>query len=173
MWALYTDYRYHWTPRTVGFSLMMAGVMSGLFQALAVKRLVPRLGETRSVLIGFTVAALAYIGYGLAPHGWMIFAIIGVACFAGLSGPALQSYISRHVPPNEQGAVQGVLGGLQSLASIPGALIATWSFGWAISPESPVHLPGLPLFGAAAFYIIALLLTWRSFRKDAAVAAKA
>jgi DHA1 family tetracycline resistance protein-like MFS transporter len=172
MWALYTEYRYDWTPRMVGFSLMLAGVMSGLFQALLVKRIVPRLGETRSVLSGFTIAALAYIAYGVATQGWMIFVIIVVACLGGLSGPALQSYISKHVPPNEQGAVQGVLGGLQSLASIPGALIATWSFGWAISPASPVHLPGLPLFEAAAFYLIALLLAWRSFRKDAAAAAK-
>ncbi len=173
MWALYTDYRYHWTPRTVGFSLMLAGILSGLFQGLLVKRIVPRIGEPRAVLIGLTVSVLTYTGYALAPHGWMIFALIVFGCVAGLSGPALQSYISKHVPPDEQGAVQGVLGGLQSLAAIPGALIATWSFGWAIAPASPVYVPGISFFEAAAFIALALWLAARSFRKDAAAAAKA
>ena len=35
-----------------------------------------------------------------------------------ISGPALQSYITKHVPPNEQGAVQGVYAGLASLAAV-------------------------------------------------------
>ncbi len=170
-WALYTDFRYGWSPRMVGFSLMMGGILSGLVQAMLVKRLVPQLGETRAVLIGFTIAILANTAYGLAPQGWMIFCIIGVAAFAGISGPALQSYISKHVPADQQGAVQGVLGGLQSLASIPGALIATWSFGWAIAPERSLHLPGLAFFEAALCVGCALLLARRSFRKDSAAPA--
>src|SRR5262249_44248047 len=66
MWALYTDYRYQWSPRMVGISLMCAGVLSGLFQALFVKRLVPRLGDTRAVLVGMIVSVITYTGYGLA-----------------------------------------------------------------------------------------------------------
>lgn len=168
MWALYTEYRYHWSTSMVGSSLTFAGTLSVLVQGLLVKRLVPRLGEPRAALTGLLTAALAYTAYGLASQGWMIFVIIVCACLAGLSGPALQTYISKHVPADEQGAVQGVLGGLQSLASIPGALIATVSFGWAIAPDSPVHLPGLPLFEAAALITLAAFLAWRSFRRDAA-----
>jgi DHA1 family tetracycline resistance protein-like MFS transporter len=165
-WALYTDYRYAWSPRMVGFSLMFAGVASGLFQAMLVKRIVPKLGETRAVVIGFAIMILAHVSYGLAPQGWMIFAIICFGAFAGMSGPALQSYISKHVPPDQQGAVQGLLGGLQSLGSIPGALIGTWSFGWAVSPASPIHLPGIAFFIAASFVGTSLLLAHRSFRRD-------
>lgn len=167
MWALYTDYRYHWSPQMVGFSLMFAGTLSGLFQALLVKRIVPKLGETRSVLIGLSISIFTYTAYGLATQGWMIFVIILLSSFVGVTGPALQSYVSKHVPPDEQGAVQGVLGGLQSLASIPGAFIATWSFGWAIAPSRSFHLPGISFFEAALFIAIALLLAWRSFRNDA------
>ena len=193
MWALYTAYRYHWESDQVGYSLMAAGVLSGVVQATLVKKIVPKLGEARAVLIGFTISALAYVGYGLAPYGWMIYAIMAAGCFAGISGPALQSYITKHVPPNEQGAAQGVLGGLQSLAGIPGPLIATWSFGWAISNDPDIHLPrwlsgfdgpvtwlvhhllpkhpGVAFFEAALFIVIAMLLAMRSFRKDASAAA--
>ncbi len=194
MWALYTAYRYHWESDQVGYSLMAAGVLSGLVQAVLVKKIVPKIGEVRAVLIGLTISVLAYIGYGLAPYGWLIYVIMTVGALAGISGPALQSYITKHVPPTEQGAAQGVLGGLQSLAGIPGPLIATWSFGWAISADPDIHLPkvlsmfdgavtwlvhhllpkhpGVAFFEAAAFILIAMLLVLRSFRKDAAGMAK-
>jgi DHA1 family tetracycline resistance protein-like MFS transporter len=172
-WALYTDYRYHWSPRMVGFSLMFAGLLAGVFQAVLVRRIVPKLGETRSVLTGLCISCLGYVAYGLATEGWMIFVVIVFVCMAGVAGPALQSYISRHVPANQQGAVQGVLGGLQSLGMIPGGLLATWSFGWAISPDRSFHLPGLAFFEAATFVFVSLLLVQRSFRRDAVAAAAA
>lgn len=169
-WALYTDYRYHWSPRMVGFSLMFAGVMSGLFQALGVKRIVPKLGDTRAVLLGLTISVLVNLAYGFATAGWMIFAIICIGVTAGMSGPALQSYISKHVPPDQQGAVQGVMGGLQSLGSIPGAVAGTWSFGWAVSPQRSLHVPGIAFFLSAGFVALSLVLAQRSFRRDAVAA---
>jgi len=168
LWALYTAYRFHWSPAEVGLSLMYTGILSGFVQAVLVKKIVPRLGDTRSVVVGLSVTALAYLGYGLAQHGWVIYVIMTFACFAGLSGPALQSYISKHVPANEQGAVQGVFAGLASLAGIPGPFIATWSFGWAIAPGSWLHLPGIAFFEAALLIALALWLALRSFRRDAA-----
>ncbi len=172
-WALYVDHRYHWNPLGVGLSLMFVGVLSGFVQAVLVKRLVPRLGETRSVVIGLGISAAAYVCYGLAPYGWVIYVIIVFASFAGISGPALQAYITKHVPPNEQGAVQGVYSGLASLAGIPGPFIATWSFGWSIAPGNTIHLPGLPFFEGACFTLIALVLAMRSFRRDAVTNAAA
>lgn len=168
LWALYTAYRFHWSPAEVGLSLMYTGILSGFVQAVLVKKIVPRLGDTRSVVVGLSVTALAYLGYGLAQHGWVIYVIMIFACFAGLSGPALQSYISKHVPANEQGAVQGVFAGLASLAGIPGPFIATWSFGWAIAPDSWLHLPGIAFFEASLLIALALWLALRSFRRDAA-----
>jgi DHA1 family tetracycline resistance protein-like MFS transporter len=108
----------------------------------------------------------AQISYGLATQPWMVYAIMTVGAFAGIATPALQAYITKHVPPNEQGAVQGVYGGLGSLAGIPAPIIATWSFGWAISPQSPAYVPGIAFFIAAAVIAVALVLTVRAFRQD-------
>jgi DHA1 family tetracycline resistance protein-like MFS transporter len=170
IWALYTGHRYQWGPDAVGLSLMFVGVLSGLVQAVLVKRIVPKLGETRAVLVGFSISIIANLSYGFASHGWMIYVIMAMGAFAGISGPALQSYITKHVPANEQGATQGALGSLQSLAGVVGPVVATWSFGWAIAPERAFYLPGIAFFMAATLIATALLLTWRSFRKDAAVA---
>lgn len=163
-WALYTDYRFGWSPLQIGLSLMFVGVTVALVQALIVKRLVPALGDTRAVIIGFSISIATQVGYGMAQHGWMIYAIICVGAFAGIAGPALQSYITRHVPTNEQGAVQGVFSGLQSLAAIPGPFIASHSFGWAIAQTGIWHLPGIAFYEAALLTLVALMLAVRSFR---------
>jgi DHA1 family tetracycline resistance protein-like MFS transporter len=168
-WALYTDYRYHWDPLQIGLSLMFVGVATGLVQALLVKKLVPKLGDTRAVVVGFCISIVAQVGYGLAPYGWMIYAIICVGCLAGISQPALQAYITKHVPPTEQGAVQGVFAGLASLAGIPGPFIASHSFGWAIAPGRTLHLPGIAFFEGALLMSVALALAVRSFRRTAAL----
>ena len=165
-WALYTEERYGWNPLQIGLSLMFVGVATGVVQATLVKKIVPKLGDTRAVIVGMGVSIVAYVGYGLASHGWALYAVICVGCFAGIAGPALQSYTTKHIPPNEQGAVQGIFAGLQSLASIPGPFIALYSFGWAIAPERRFHLPGIAFFEAALLTVLALVLAIRSFKRD-------
>ncbi len=89
------------------------------------------------------------------------------ALCAGIAGPALQAYVTKHVPANEQGAVQGVFAGLASLAGIPGPFIASHSFGWAIAPERAFPIPGIAFFEGALLSAVALFLAVRSFRRDA------
>ena len=165
-WALYTEERYGWNPLHIGLSLMFVGVATGVVQATLVKKIVPKLGDTRAVIVGMCISIVAFIGYGLASHGWALYAVICVGCFAGIAGPALQSYTTKHIPADEQGAVQGVFAGLQSLASIPGPFIALYSFGWAIAPERRFHLPGIAFFEAALLTAVALVLAIRSFKRD-------
>jgi DHA1 family tetracycline resistance protein-like MFS transporter len=166
IWVLYTSYRYGWTTVGTSASLAFVGVATALVQATVVKKVVPKLGDTRAVMLGLCISCVAQLGYGLATQGWMIYAIICVGCFAGISGPALQSYITKHVPPNEQGAVQGVFGSLQSLAGFVGPFIAAPSFGWAIAKERTTQIPGIAFFEAAVLVLLALALAMRSFSKD-------
>ncbi len=165
-WALYTAYRYHWSPEWVGLSLMASGVLSGLVQATLVRKAVPALGATRAVVLGLGLSACAQVGYGLATEGWMIFAIMAVGSLAGIAGPALQSYITQHVPPDEQGSVQGIYAGLASLAGIPAPFVATWLFGWGIDPARTTTLPGISFFAGAVVMAAALVLAVRTFRRD-------
>lgn len=168
-WVLCMGYRYHWSSSQVGLSLGLAGVMSALVQATLVRKVVPKVGDARAAVIGFTATIVALTLYGLATQGWMIYVIIPLGALGGLGGPALQSYITKHVPVNEQGGVQGVFGGLASLAGIPGPLIGTWSFGWAIAPETRWHIPGIAFFEGAVLVLLALVLAVRTFRRDAPV----
>lgn len=166
IWVLYTGYRYGWTTLQVGISLAVVGATSIIVQAGLVKPIIARIGEKRSFVLSGCVSILAMTGYGLSTAGWMIYVIMVAGSISGIGGPALQSYITRHVPPNEQGSLQGALSSLMSLAGIVGPPIAAWSFGWAINPDNRFHIPGLPFFESATLLAIALVLAVRSFRRD-------
>lgn len=165
-WVLYTSYRYGWNVRQTGLSLAVVGLMAAIVQGGLTRVIVPKLGEEKSVTIGLIIAALTYAGYGLAPAGWMVFVILVVGSLSGITGPAVQGLISRGVDANEQGAVQGALTSLASVAGIIGPPIATGLFGFFISAAAPVKMPGAAFFCSAVLVTIAMLLAQRSFQRQ-------
>lgn len=172
-WVLYTSYRYHWTPGQTGLSLAMVGLTSAIVQGGLTRAIIPRLGERRSVTVGLTISAMGLIAYGLATDGWMAYVVIAVASLSGISGPSVQGLISRSVGANEQGAVQGSLSSLSSVAGVLGPPLATGLFGYFISASAPVQLPGAAFFFSSALTITAMLLAVRSFRREPTVATAA
>ncbi len=168
-WVLYTGYRYEWTPKQIGLSLALVGLMGAIVQGGLARIIIPKLGERRSILIGLGNAAVFLAAYGLATQGWMIYVLLVVGSFGGIAMPALQGLVSRSVPLNEQGAVQGALGSLASLAGIIGPVLATALFGFFISDQAPVKLPGAAFFASSLLLFSALLLAARSFRRAATV----
>jgi DHA1 family tetracycline resistance protein-like MFS transporter len=163
-WVLYTGYRYGWTPKQVGLSLALVGVMAAVVQGGLARKIIPFFGERRAVVLGLTNATIFFTSYGLATQGWMIYVLIFIGSFGGIAMPALQALVSRSVPPNEQGAIQGALSSLGSLAGIVGPLLATGLFGYFISDKSPAIIPGAAFFASASLAFIALILAIRTFR---------
>jgi MFS transporter, DHA1 family, tetracycline resistance protein len=164
-WVLYTDFRYGWDVTQVGISLAIVGVTSAVVQGGLVRVIVPRLGERRSVLIGISVSMVAFLLYGLATQGWMLYAILIGASIGGIAGPALQGLISQGVPANEQGAVQGSLSSLGSLTGVIAPLLGTYLFGFFTGPQAPAQVPGAAFFAASFFTAIGLMLAIRTFGK--------
>jgi DHA1 family tetracycline resistance protein-like MFS transporter len=165
VWVLYTSYRYQWTVGQTGLSLAIVGLMAAIVQGGLTRVVVRRLGEQRSALLGLAVAALSYAGYGLAPRGWMIYAILVVGSLGGITGPAVQGLISRGAGADEQGGIQGSLTSLASVAGIIGPPIAAHLFGFFISSDAPIYLPGAAFFFSAALVAGAMVLAIRSFRR--------
>lgn len=168
-WVLYTSYRYEWTPKEVGLSLALVGLMAAIVQGGLARKIIPKLGERRSIIVGLTNATVFLALYGLAPQGWMIYALVVIGSFGGIAMPALQGLVSRCVPLNEQGAVQGALASLGSLAGILGPLLATGLFGYFISDKAPAHLPGAAFFASSLLVFLGLLLALRVFKKTTPV----
>lgn len=165
IWVLYTEHRFHWDIRMAGYSLGAVGVMAAIVQGGLVRRIVPALGERRAIVVGVSVATLTYVLFGLAPAGWMAFAIIAVAALGNIAAPAAQGILSKAVPPNEQGMLMGGLSSLNSLTMVVGPLVSTSLFRFFISPKAPLYLPGASFFGSALMAITGLVLALRTFAR--------
>jgi len=63
--------------------------------------------------------------FAFTHKGWMMFVFLIPYSLGGICGPALQSIISKNVPSNEQGELQGALASLVSTTSIIGPPIMT------------------------------------------------
>lgn len=163
-WVLYTSYRYHWTVGQTGISLAIVGLMAAIVQGGLVRIIVPKLGERKAATLGLSIAALSYVGYGLATDGRMVYVTLVLGSLGGITGPAVQALISRSVGANEQGGVLGSLTSLASVAGILGPPIATGLFGHFIGASAPVQLPGAAFFFSSVLTIGALILALRSFR---------
>lgn len=166
-WALYTAHRYGWTPRQVGLSLFIVGLSAAVMQGGLARRLVPRLGEPRALVLGLIVGVLAYVGYGLAPQGWMIYAIVAMASVGAIAQPAAQSLVTRSVRADEQGEIQGALTSLSSVAAILGPLVGAPLFSYFASPRAPIYLPGASFLASALLSFCGLLVAVAVLKKHA------
>jgi DHA1 family tetracycline resistance protein-like MFS transporter len=172
IWVLYTGYRYQWSTREVGLSLTFIGVMAVVVQGGLVRRIISWTGERRGLVLGLLVSGTVLVGYGSATQGWMVYCLVLFGCWGGIAGPSAQSLITKHVPANEQGALQGSLIGLTSLGAIFAPVFATWSFGKCIADGARWHIPGIAFYEASALVVVALVLAWRSFVLDDRLAAR-
>ena len=172
-WVLYTGYRFHWGTFLNGLSLAMVGVMFIVGQGVMPRVLIPKIGEARAVVLGLSVSVILPTLYGLVPQGWMLFLVMPLGIFGWtVAQPAMQALMSRAVPANEQGLLQGALASLMNLTSIFGPPIWSGLFGFFISPAAPVIIPGAAFFVAAMVFAVALTLAlrWVSGMRDTAVA---
>ncbi|MFO0640022.1 MAG: TCR/Tet family MFS transporter [Polyangiaceae bacterium] len=164
-WVLYTTYKFGWSMRENGISLAFTGVVIAVVQGVALRRLMPKWGEQKAIAVGYGLSVIAYILFGVATSGWMLYVIIAATGLSELAGPATAGLISRHVPPNEQGAVQGAITSVGSLTAVAAPALATAVFSVFVSEHSPLKFPGAPFLLAAVFVMLAFGLVQRSFRR--------
>jgi DHA1 family tetracycline resistance protein-like MFS transporter len=110
-WSFANINKFGWTPKMIGISLAVVGVLVSLVQGLLIRVVNPKLGNEKSVYIGIAMYAIGLTLFAFATQGWMMFLFLVPYCLGGISGPALQALISSHVPKNEQGELQGSLTG--------------------------------------------------------------
>jgi MFS transporter, DHA1 family, tetracycline resistance protein len=103
IWVLYTGYRYDWRLTDTSLSLALVGICGAVVQGWLTNVIVQKIGEWRTALIGLFISALAYLAYGLATEGWMLYLFIVFGSLGGVCGPTLQSLIANSVGDDEQG----------------------------------------------------------------------
>jgi len=162
VWVLYTGWRYGWDELENGLSLAVVGIAGVIVQGGLVRRIVPRLGEPRALVLGLVLQVVALTLYGSVPRGWMVFLVVPIGALGAMAAPALQGWVTSVVPPDRQGSVQGALAGLQSFASVGAPICASYLFAFGTDGTLPVIVPGLPFYLGASCSLTALVWALRT-----------
>jgi MFS transporter, DHA1 family, tetracycline resistance protein len=154
--VLYLGYRYGWIELAVGLVLAGVGVCALIVQGGLVRKVVPKIGERKAMVLGLSFGALGFVIYGLSPVGWLFLVGVPVMSIWGFATPSVQALMSRHVGPSEQGQLQGASASLVSLAGVMGPGLFTQAFAVTLAT-----LPGTPFLMAGAMLLVAMVLGWR------------
>jgi len=157
VWAYFAGVRFEWSAREIGFSLMAVGLASAIVQGGLTRIVIPRFGERKAAFFGAGVAIVTYFGYGLVTEGWMVYALIAAGAFAGFTQPALQGIMSRTVPADAQGQLQGAIGSINGVSMIIGPLMMTQIFAAFSETGAAIYFPGAPFIVASMLVALALI----------------
>lgn len=165
-WSFFTIEKFNWSPKMIGISLGVVGLLVAAVQGGLVRIVNPKIGNEKSVYIGLGLYALGLLLFAFASQSWMMFVFLIPYCLGGIAGPALQSIISGHVPPNEQGELQGALTSLMSATSIIGPPMMTNLFAYFTRANAPVYFPGVSFLLGSVFMIASALWSYFALRSE-------
>ncbi len=163
-WSYYTIEKFKWTPSNIGISLAVIGFAFALVQGVLIRRIIPALGQIRSVYFGLGFYALGLLLFAFSTQGWMMYAFTLVYCLGGIAGPAMQGVMSGVVPPNAQGELQGGFTSLMSLTSIFGPLLMNNLFAFFTKPGGDIYFPGASMLLGAVLALISVVLARRTLK---------
>ncbi|WP_425409460.1 TCR/Tet family MFS transporter [Hyphococcus sp.] len=179
VWAYYATEKYAWSEIAIAASLSYVGLTAAIVQGGLTRIIIPKIGERASALFAMSVTAVAYCLFAFASSGWMIYAIITFSALGGLAQPALQGIMSRTIPANAQGELQGAIAAVMSISMVIGPFVMTQLFsafsapgeafelfGATLLPDgAPFYFPGTPFIFAMVLEIFAIAMLFLAFRQ--------
>jgi DHA1 family tetracycline resistance protein-like MFS transporter len=168
-WVLYTTFKFGWGPTANGWSLFAVGVVSALVQGLLLGRLLRWLGARRLALAGLASSSLAFLCWGLATEGWMMYAVIGVNVLGVTVAATVQSLISSSAAADQQGQTMGSVSSLNSLMAVAAPVIGAPLIAMVSHHPPGDWRIGAPFYFCALLQAISLALAWRHFRARSAL----
>jgi MFS transporter, DHA1 family, tetracycline resistance protein len=169
-WTFINLERFNWSEQMLGLSLGVVGIMTMIVQGGLIRYINPKLGNEKSVYIGLAIYSLGMLAFAFADKSWMMFVFMVPYCLGGIAGPALQAILAGHVPPTEQGELQGALTSMISATSIIGPLVMTNLFAYFTKPGAPVHFSGAPFLLGSILLMGSAVVAYSVLRKEKVVA---
>ena len=157
-WTYYTIEKFSWSESQIGLSLGFAGVFMIIVQAGLIRWAIPTFGAYRAGILGMVAIIVGFSGYAFSSQGWQMYPWLAVAALSGFVTPAFQAIMTREIPANAQGELQGALSSLNSITSIIGPLLMTQLFAAFTHAEAQFYFPGVSFFAAALLSLVCLFI---------------
>ncbi|QDZ10626.1 TCR/Tet family MFS transporter [Devosia ginsengisoli] len=166
VFSYFTVEVFNFSSSAIGRTLGAFGLGFAISQAVIAGPLSRGIGEPAVAMIGLLAAVAAFAALGFSSDLYMLYLAIMVGAVSGLAPPAINGVLSRQVPDNSQGELQGAVNAASSLATIIGPLAATQIFSYyTTTPGSADYFPGAPFLAASVSVFAALVIfavaAWR------------
>ena len=167
-WSFFAKARFDWSPTAIGLSLAFTGVTMVLVQFFVTKPAVKAFGENRAAMIGVASGTLGFVINAFATEGWVVYVAMTVGALQGLTYASMQGLMSRQIPANAQGELQGGVASLSSLSSIIGPYVMSQALARYADVHAPVYFPGAAFALAGGLGIACLVVLATQLRPHAA-----
>ncbi len=127
--VLFVGDRFQWTVKEVSFGFAYIGLIMIISQGFLVRRLLPKVGERKMLLMGLSFMTIALAMIAASSTIWIL-AIAQTFLAFGFSftNPSTMGSISLLADPKEQGEVLGTTQGTASLGRIIGPATGGWLY---------------------------------------------
>lgn len=165
VWPYFTAFQFQWTPREIGLSMGMYGIVSIIAQGFAVGRISQRFGDLVASLTGMLGLLIGSIAFAVISDLYWLLPFIIPSAMGFMTNAGLMSYMSAHTDPSSQGTLQGAFAATRSVGAIITPLTLPWLFHLFTTPYNvyPVY-PGIPFVIASLLAACAILLLLRANR---------
>ena len=158
IWPFWGMAKFGWSEAVVGLTLAAFGIVTAVFQGLVTGPVVVRFGEWRVCLFGLVTAVVVAAGYGLAGSLAAVLVLLVMHGPEGFVHPMLVAMMSKAVPEDAQGELQGGISAVMNIAMLIGTVAFSQVFGFFLQAGAPVQSPDIAYFLASAALLCTLVL---------------
>lgn len=164
-WSFYALAAFDWSVGTIGASLAWVGILMALMQVFVLRHVLARLGEDGALKFGLVVAILVFAAFAVVRDGRLAFVVLTLSALHATVQPSIMALMSRRVPADAQGELQGFTGSVAALAAMLAPMLLSWPLAYFTSPRAPVYFPGAG-FAVASFAAVVALASLVALRRQ-------
>lgn len=157
IWPYWGMAKFGWSSAMVGVTLAVFGVVMAGFQGGLTGHGVKWFGERNLALIGLISALIAAAGYGLAGSLTVVVVLMIVHGPEGFIHPMLTAMMTKVVPDDAQGELQGGISAIMNVAMLAGTVFFSQIFGYFMAPGG-WQSPDVAFFVAGAGMALTLAM---------------
>lgn len=157
-WSFFAKAQYGWDSKMIGISLTIVGISMVFCQSFVIGRAVGKFGEYLTARMGMAFGVAGFMTVAFVSNGIVGLVLCLLMGLQGIAQPALNAIMSRRVPPDQQGELQGFNGSMAAMAFLLAQIIFNFTLSYFTSPAAPFHFAGAPFVIAGIFAAIALIM---------------
>ncbi len=158
IWTFWGIAKFGWSEQVVGLTLAVFGLVTALFQAFLTGPATVRLGETGAALLGLACSTIAVLGYGFAGGLVMVLFLALLHGPEGFVHPIMTAILTKRVPEDAQGELQGGISAITNLAMLLGTLFYGQFFAHFMAEGRAWQSPDIAYWVATGWLVLTSLL---------------